>query len=221
MLEATTGFVLDADGPLDQVVLAAPSYFRVDAELRGTAAHAGIRPQDGRNAIVAAARAIARMRLGRIDDRTTANVGRIEGGRGPTIVADRCTLAAEVRSIDDEAADELVAEIVDHLQDAANELECDLDVSVARLFAGYRVRGSAPSVGLAEDALRACGHEPRRIVAGAGSDANALRALGRDFVVIGSGAQRTHEPGEGIAVTALEGLLDVALTLVAEAPGRC
>jgi tripeptide aminopeptidase len=220
-LRARTGFVLDQDGPLEQVVLAAPTYFLVEAELRGRAAHAGIRPQEGRSAVVAAATAISRMRLGRIDDRTTANVGWIEGGSSASIVADRCQLAAEVRSVDEDAADALLAELVDHLQDAANETDCDVDVAVRRLFAGYRVRPGAPSVTIAEAALRGCGREPRRIVAGAGSDANALRPLGLDVVSIGSGAERTHEPGEGIAVESLEGLLDVAVALVEEAPGRC
>ena len=220
-LRARTGFVLDQDGPLDQIVMAAPTYFLVEAELRGRAAHAGIRPQEGRSAVVAAALAIARMRLGRIDERTTANVGWIEGGSSASIVANRCALAAEVRSVDDDAADALLTELVDHLQDAANETDCDVDIAVQRLFAGYRVRSGAPSVAIAEAALRARGHEPRRMVAGAGSDANALRAAGLDVISIGSGAERTHEPGEGIAVTSLEGLLDIALALVEEAPGRC
>ena len=55
-------------------------YFRIEATFHGEAAHAGIRPQDGRSAIVAAARAIAAMRLGRLDEETTANVGTIHGG---------------------------------------------------------------------------------------------------------------------------------------------
>ena len=70
---------------------AAPSSTSVDAVFRGRAAHAGMSPEDGRSAIAAAARAIADLRLGRIDEETTANVGTIEGGTARNIVPEFCT----------------------------------------------------------------------------------------------------------------------------------
>ena len=76
------------------------------AEFRGRAAHAGVRPEDGRSAIAAAARAIAAMRLGRLDAETTANVGTIEGGTAINVVPERCRIEAEVRSIDQRACRE-------------------------------------------------------------------------------------------------------------------
>jgi tripeptide aminopeptidase len=79
-LRATIAYVFDHATPIGEIVAASPTYYRLEAHLRGLAAHAGIRPQDGRSAIVAAARAIAAMPLGRIDAQTTANVGWIGGG---------------------------------------------------------------------------------------------------------------------------------------------
>src|ERR687896_871695 len=79
-LRAEFGYVFDHASPVGEIVTASPTYYRVDADFRGQAAHAGIRPENGRNAIAAAARALAAMRIGRIDHATTANVGRIEGG---------------------------------------------------------------------------------------------------------------------------------------------
>ena len=79
-LRADFGFVFDHATPLGELIVAAPSYYRVDAHVHGAAAHAGIRPEAGHNAISAAAEAIASMSLGRIDDETTANVGTIAGG---------------------------------------------------------------------------------------------------------------------------------------------
>ena len=75
----------------------------------GRAAHSGLRPEEGRNAIVAAAQAIDAMKLGRIDDETTANVGLIEGGTATNVVAERCRVEAEVRSLDDAKASEGIA----------------------------------------------------------------------------------------------------------------
>jgi tripeptide aminopeptidase len=216
-LRSEFGYVLDHASPIGEIVVASPTYFRIEAAFHGKAAHAGIRPEDGRSAIEAAARAIAVMPLGRIDDETTSNVGTIHGGAGGTnVVAERCTVLAEVRSLSESRADEVVAEIVDHLHDAANlpRCACDLDVSVERLFTGYRHAASAPAVLAAEEALRACGYTPSRILTGGGSDANALEAAGFPCTNLANGTERNHEPTERVSVAALEGMLDVALALL-------
>src|SRR3954451_16466317 len=151
------------------MVVASPSYLRIEATFHGKAAHAGIRPEEGRSAIEAAARAIAAMELGRLDEETTANVGTIHGGAGGTnIVADRCTVLAETRSLSDTRVDEVVAQMVDHLHDAANlpRCACDLDVAVGRRLTGARHCASPPAVLAAEEALRACGYTPSRILTG-------------------------------------------------------
>jgi tripeptide aminopeptidase len=158
------------------------------------------------------------MRLGRVDEGTTANVGRIEGGSASTnVVPERCRIEAECRSLDDAAAETLVAEMVDHVHDGANALECDVEVSVERLFHGYRVKPSSPAVLAAEAALRRCGYEPSRVLSGGGSDANALVAAGLPCVNLANGTQHNHEPGERVTVDALEGMLDVAIALLDEA----
>ena len=198
---------------------ASPTYFRLEADFRGTAAHAGIRPEDGRSAIEAAARAIASLRLGRLDEETTANVGSIEGGDGATnVVPERCRFLAEARSLDDRTAEGLVAEMVDHIHDAANvpACQCDVDVTVERLFSGYVIKPSAPELAAAENALRRCGYEPTRIRTGGGSDANAFEAAGFRCLNIANGTERNHQPDERVSVAALEGMLDVALALLEE-----
>jgi tripeptide aminopeptidase len=215
-LRSRFGYVFDHASPIGEIVLASPHYHRIVAELRGVAAHAGIRPEAGRSAIVAAARAIAAMPLGRLDEETTANVGTIAGGSGINVVPERCRVEAEVRSLDEQKVEALVSELVDHLTDGANAAECDLDVTVARLFHGYRTRPGAPQVRAAEAALRACGYTPRHIVTGGGSDANALGAAGFPCTNLANGTERNHQPDEAVSVVALEGMLDVALALPAE-----
>ncbi|TML29042.1 MAG: M20/M25/M40 family metallo-hydrolase [Actinobacteria bacterium] len=220
-LRSGFGYVFDHATAIGEVVVASPTYYRLDAEFRGAAAHAGIRPEDGRSAIAAAARAVADMRLGRIDPETTANVGRIEGGSASlNVVPERCRIEAEARSLDDGKVESLIAEMVDRVHDGANAAECDVDVEVQRLFSGYRVRPSSAALGAAEAALRACGYEPRRIVTGGGSDANALEAAGFHCVNLANGTERNHQPDEGVTVAALEGMLDVALALL-DAAAQC
>jgi tripeptide aminopeptidase len=217
-LHSTLGFVFDHASPIGEVVVASPTYYRLEAHFRGAAAHAGVRPEDGRSAIAAAARAIGALRLGRIDEETTANVGAIEGGLPGTtnVVPERASFLAEARSVDDAKIEALVAEMVDHVHDAANEpaCECDVDLVVERLFTGYRHRGQDPGVLAAEDALRDCGYEPSRIVTGGGSDANALVARGFPCTNLANGTERNHQPDERVSVAALEGMLDVSLALL-------
>jgi tripeptide aminopeptidase len=216
-LDSRFGYVFDHATPIGEIVLASPTHHRIDAELRGRAAHAGVRPEVGRSAIAAAASAIAAMRLGRVDAETTANVGTIEGGTAINVIPERCQIVAEVRSLDRDRAESVATEMIDHLQEAADAAECDLDVTVQRGFEGYRIRPRAIEVAVAEQALRACGYEPSHIVTGGASDANTLRVAGFPCVCLADGVENNHEPTERISVDALEGMLEVALAIVDEA----
>jgi tripeptide aminopeptidase len=222
-LRSDVGYVFDHASPIGDVILASPTYYRLEARFHGRAAHAGIRPEDGSSAILAASRAIAAMRLGRIDAETTANVGTIRGGDGATnVVPEHCALWAEARSLSEAAADDLIAEMVDRCYDAANDplCACDVDMGVERMFRGYRHRPSAPSVVAAEAALRSCGYTPRRVETGGGSDANALIASGLLCTNLANGTERNHEPTERVSQAALHGMLDVAFALLDELAGH-
>jgi tripeptide aminopeptidase len=217
-LRSEFGYVFDHATPIGDVIVASPTYFRLEASFHGKSAHAGIRPEDGRSAVLAAALAITQMPLGRVDEQTTANVGSVRGGTGSTnVVPERCSLLAEARSLDNARVEDVVAKMVDALHDGAAHAECDVDVVCEKLFTGFKVRPSAPELAAAEAALRACGYEPRRIQTGGGSDANALQAAGFPCINLANGTERNHEATERVSVAALEGMLDVALVLLEEA----
>jgi tripeptide aminopeptidase len=213
-LQAEFGFVFDHATPIGQVIVAAPTYYRIDASFHGHAAHAGIRPEDGRNAIAAAAKGIASLDLGRIDAETTANVGVINGGTAGNVVAARCDVMLETRSTDHERAHESARRIVDALTAAASDAECDVEIDVEEQFRGYRLARSAPPVLVAAAALEANGFEPDYIATGGGADANAFIAGGLTVVNLANGTQNAHQVDERVSVAALEQMLDVALSLV-------
>ena len=218
-LDSRYGYVFDHATPIGDIVLAAPSLHRMVAEFHGRAAHAGVRPEDGRSAIAAAARAIAAMRLGRLDVETTANVGTIRGGTAINVVPERCRIEAEVRSVDQQRVETVATEMIDHMQDAADAAECDLDITVERMIQGYRTRPKAVQVAVAERALEACGYAPRHITTGGASDANALEAAGLPCTNLADGTEHNHEPTERISVDALEGLLELVIALVVRSGG--
>jgi tripeptide aminopeptidase len=216
-LQSAFGYVFDHATPIGEIVLASPTHYRIVAEFRGRAAHAGVRPEIGASAIAGAAAAIAAMRLGRLDPETTANVGLIEGGTAINVVPERCRVEAEVRSLDDARAAAIATETVDHMHDGANAAECDVDLEVEQMFRGYRTKPSAKQVLVAERALRRCGYEPKAIDSGGASDANSFQVDGYQCTNLADGTERNHEPGERISAQALEDLLEIAITLVDEA----
>ena len=221
-LRSDFGYVFDHASPIGEVIMASPTYHRIEASFTGRAAHAGIRPEDGRSAILAAAQAIVAMPSGRIDPETTANVGNIRGGApGTNIVAEHCSFMAEARSLDDAKVEAVVTQIVDACHDAANDPRCssDVDIDVQRLFAGYRRTGTQPSVVAGEAALRACGYEPKRVVSGGASDANAFEVQGFQCTNLANGTQHNHETTERVSVVALEGMLEVTYALLEELAG--
>jgi tripeptide aminopeptidase len=220
-LRSPFGFVLDHATPIGEVITAAPTYKRLTAEFEGTEAHSGIRPEDGRNAIAAAATAISRMQLGRLDDETTANVGVIMGGTASNVVAGRCRVDGEARSLDDERASKTIGAMVDACTWAASEHECDVDVEVTEMFQGYRLPSRAQSVTIARAAIERRGVEPREIATGGGSDANAFNAAGFETVLLANGTEANHTPEESVAAERIVQMYGICEAIVAEAAARC
>ena len=208
-LRSPYGYALDHATPIGEIITAAPTYKRLLAEFEGEEAHSGIRPEDGRSAIAAAAAAIANMKLGRLDEETTANVGLIEGGSASNVVPGRCTVDGEARSIEDSKASDTIGVMVDACTWAASEHGCDVDVEVREMFRGYRLSSSAEPVRVARQALERCGFEPREVATGGGSDASALVAGGFDCVLLANGTEANHTPEESVAAERISQMLAV------------
>lgn len=213
-LEARVGFVYDQAAPIGEVIVGAPSARSIEARFRGRAAHAGMAPEDGRSAIQAAARAIADLRLGRVDERTTANVGVIEGGTARNIVPEHCRVTAEARSHDDAALAALVQEMLDAFSYAATVSECTVELEVRAQYRGYRFDEDDLPVRLASEALARVGIERTTALSGGGADANAFVEHGLPCLNLANGMAEIHTPDEHIAISDLESMVDVTLALV-------
>jgi tripeptide aminopeptidase len=213
-LHAQIGFVYDQAAPIGEIVLGAPSAVGIEATFHGRAAHAGMYPEEGRSAIAAAARAIADMRLGRIDEETSANVGVIEGGSARNIVPERCSIRAEARSHDEEKLADLVREMTETMTFAATLEECDVEATVNRSYRSYRFRQGDPAVRLAGAALERTGHTPVFVLSGGGADANVFNERGLACVNLANGMAEIHTPNEHIAVADLEAMIAVTLALL-------
>jgi tripeptide aminopeptidase len=213
-LEARTGFVYDQGAPIGDIVLGAPYACQIEVVIHGRAAHAGMAPEEGRSAIAAAARAIADLRLGRLDDETTASVGLIQGGTARNIVPDRCSFSIDVRAHDESKLADLVREILETITFAAALEQCEAESTVDESYRGYRfARGDLP-VTLACAALERAGVQPRLGLTGGGADANVFNERGKACLNLANGMMEIHTPDEHIAVADLERMVDVTLALV-------
>jgi tripeptide aminopeptidase len=216
-LAARVGYVYDQAGPIGEVILGAPYSSIMEVTFVGRAAHAGMAPEDGRSAIAAAGRAIADMRLGRLDDETTANVGTIHGGVARNIVPERCSFSGEARSHDEGKLAEVVQEMLEACTFAASLTGCEVETEVEPGFRGYRFRREDEAVRLARGALERAGHDPTYSLSGGGADANVFNMRGLACVNLANGMAEIHGPDEHIAVADLEAMVDVTLALLEEA----
>lgn len=202
-LTAKQGFVMDSGGPVGTVILQGPYQSRVNAVMHGRSAHAGVAPEKGVSAIQAASAAIARMRLGRIDAQTTANIGVIQGGVATNIVPDRVEIKGEARSLDGSTLRLQVQHMVGSFEQAAAEAGAQAEVEVQEMYPGFHLPESAPVVQRAVKAIRQLGRENILQATGGGSDANIFNGHGIPTVALGLGYEEVHSFNERIPVAQL------------------
>ena len=216
-VRARLGFVLDSTGPVGGIVTGAPSHDQIQIVMHGTAAHAGANPQDGVNAIALAAQAIARLPWGRLDEETTANVGIIRGGDAGNVVPARVEIRAEARSHDHTKLEQVVRDVCQAFEQAAQAGGGHVEVEVKRAYEAYRLTEEDAPVRIARAAARHIGREPRLGLTGGGSDASIFNATGLSIVVVSVGYEHPHTPQERIRVDDLYALVDYTLAIAEEA----
>lgn len=204
LVSARTCFVLDSDGDPGTIVVRAPTQNRIGATIRGRAAHAGINPEEGINAIQVASHAISRMKLGRIDEETTCNIGIISGGQAINIVPDSVNLQGEARSLDVDKLSAQTEHICRAIKDAAIEFGATADIVVEDIYAGFYLNQDSKPVNIAIQAAKNIGIEPVIVKTGGGSDANVFNYRGIATTVLGIGMKKVHTTEEYISVSNLE-----------------
>ncbi len=219
-LTATRGFVFDGGTPLGEMTVSAPTQTNLAIALHGVAAHAGVEPENGVNAIACAATAITRCRQGRIDHETTCNLGVIEGGRATNIVPDLCRIKAEARSRDTDKLARQVHHVRDCFETAAAEFGCRLELVERESYRGFRIQPDEPVARMATEAVRAAGLAPSFADGGGGSDANIFNAGGLRCILMACGERDPHTTRESVAVADVVAAARVVAELLRLAAGE-
>jgi tripeptide aminopeptidase len=216
-LRSRIGFVPDGGGPLGTIIHRAPYYDSFRAVFIGKAAHAGISPEKGISAIVMASRAICRMKLGRIDEQTTANLGKIAGGSGRNTVPERVEVEGEARSLVLDQVEEQIRHLRSAMEEAAREAGGKVEVQVKREYDGFSLGKEELPVKIALAASRAVGLTPTVTSTNGGSDANEFNPRGIQTLVLGMGGSGYHSTQESIAAEELVKLAEWIGALIIEA----
>ena len=203
-IRAKRAFILDADGPIGQILVRGPAKDAIHAVIHGRSAHAGLKPEAGSSAIQVAARAIERMKLLRIDDETTANLGQISGGGATNIVTDRVEITAEARSLTNEKLDAQGAHMKACLEDAAHEFGATAEVTIERSYHAFSLDADEPVVRHCAAAMRHLGLTPTLTSTGGGSDCNVFNRHGMKAVDLSIGMTDVHTCMESLRIEDLE-----------------
>lgn len=215
-IKAKYGFAVDSDGKVGGIVTAAPYQAKISAKILGKTAHAGVAPEKGISAITVASKCIAQMKLGRLDEETTANIGRFEGGQATNIVCDEVNILAEARSIDQAKLDAQTKHMKETFEQVAASMGARAEVEVTLMYPGFRVTEKDRVVQVAMAAARAIGRTPQLGISGGGSDANVIAGFGIPTVNLSVGYEDIHTTNEKIPVEELEKLADLLVEIVKE-----
>ncbi|WAA10481.1 M20/M25/M40 family metallo-hydrolase [Fervidibacillus albus] len=214
MIQAKFGYALDSDGEVGTIVTAAPTQAKVNATIFGKSAHAGVAPEKGVSAITVSAKAISKMPLGRIDEETTANIGRFEGGRATNIVCDRVDILAEARSLEKAKLDRQIEKMKKAFEDTASEMGAKAEVDVKIMYPSFRFDESDVVVQVAQQAAENIGIKSTLKQSGGGSDGNVIAGMGIPTVVLGVGYKEIHTTKERMPVEQLNRLAEYVLSII-------
>lgn len=211
LVQSRMAFVMDAGGDPGTIIIQSPCQNEIEYHVYGRAAHAGMNPEDGLNAIAIAAHALAKMPCGRIDSETTCNFGLVQGGTARNIVAEYCHIKGEARSLSREKLDQLTRQLTETFSAEVEKQGGKADTVITFLYPEIRLDPSDEVVQLAARAVRSLGLQPRFIKTGGGSDASIIHGAGIQCANLGVGMQKVHTCQEFIRVEDL--VADVRLIL--------
>lgn len=150
---AKYGYAVDSDGLVGEIVTAAPYQAKLEVKIIGKTSHAGVEPEKGISAITLASKAVSKMKLGRIDFETTANIGRFEGGKATNIVCDEVYILAEARSIQKEKLDAQTKHMKETFETVAENLGGKAEVTVKLMYPGFSVNEEDKVVQIADGGI--------------------------------------------------------------------
>jgi len=213
-INAKFAFVMDDAGSIGHVAVVAPAQNKIDITIYGKAAHAGMEPEKGVSAIQIAAQAISGMKLGRIDNETTANIGVIGGGQATNIICDKIEIKAEARSRDMEKLKVQTEHMKDCFDRAANRFGGKVVFESEMLYPAFSISQDDDIIKILEKASKKAGIELKPEATGGGSDTNIINSKGIKTVDVSVGMDKVHSVEEQICIDDLVKAADFLVSII-------
>ena len=211
-IKAKMGLALDSAG-VDVVVIGAPAANRFTVQIQGLAAHAGLHPEQGINAIQLASEAIAGLTLGRLDEESTANIGLISGGTATNIIPDQVLIHGEVRSHCENKLKQFTDNIESHFKQKVTAWreknpqtaspQPSFIWNISKEYPSVRLTADEPLLSLLNSAATALDRPLSQLISGGGSDANIFNGHGLKTAILGIGMTKVHTTEENISLNDL------------------
>ena len=200
-IKAKNAIVFDGEGSPARVTSGGPTYVGFDVDVTGRAAHAGVEPEKGLSAIRVAADLVSRLPQGRLDDETTFNIGKIEGGRVRNAVPDTASLMGEFRSRNLETLDGIRMQLSEAIDEARKiHPDATIEYDLQTQFEGYALDQQEPFTRRVVAALEGLELSPTFMPSGGGTDANVFRQQGISSVVVGMAVEGMHTKQEYVVI---------------------
>ena len=212
-VKADYGFVFDAEGDIGIIYNNAPYHNSINAEFIGKAAHAGIEPEKGISSIKAASSAINNIKLGRIDNETTCNIGKINGGDGRNIVPESTKIEAEARSLELSKLKKITDLIISGFKKGAEKYNARLEYEIIREYDGFEISVDEVPMVIAKKAIERLGIKPEIKSSGGGSDINIFNSKGKIAVNLSAGMEKVHTNKEYVEINQVEKLVALILEI--------
>ncbi len=214
IIKSKTAYVLDLSGEIGTAALQAPSLISFTVDVKGKAAHAGFSPEQGINAIAAAAEAVSNIKQGKIDSESTLNIGTINGGTGTNIISESCIVKGEIRSLDHKKALNLLDNLKSVFEDSCKKYKAEFKLDYNIDLEAYKTDASSIVVQKYENACNALGININYVSTFGGSDNNNFAKNGIEGIVVACGYNNAHTCQENIYIYDLEKLTAIVLKLM-------
>lgn len=214
VLKSKFGYAVDSTGKVGTVVTSAPTQSKIEAHIHGRTAHAGVAPEEGVSAINIASKAISQMKLGRIDDETTANIGRFQGGGPTNVVTDYVNILAEARSLDDDKMLAQTKHMKETFEATAKELGGSAEIVTEVMYAALQAEDDSEVVKTVSKAVENIGREVNLISLGGGSDGNIFAGKGIDTAILGLGYENIHTTSERMPIEELGKITELIIEII-------
>ncbi len=213
LVSSKMAYVIDMEDP-KEIIIGGPTRIDLDVQYKGVPAHAGMAPEKGISSILAASKAISKLRLGKLDEETTSNVGTIQGGEVRNGVPEYTKFEVECRSLNNEKAEKLADEMEVIFKQSAKETGAEVVIDRKIAFKAYFLPEDSDVVKIVKEAFKKEGEDTKAITIRGGTDATNFNSHGISTAVLGVGYRDIHSCKEILIIKEAELLTKVLVNIV-------